>query len=109
MENQEGASLKWLIDIEAEWNRLVPEQHPGRTRTIARRAAGIALMELYKSSGDDFVRLLRQASDDSNLPDDVRSSSARLASRLSADFTSASTDPIGDAKTIVEFVKKQLL
>ena len=100
--------MHWLLQIETEFNRFQLGEHPGRTRTIARRIAGIALKEWYKSSGDDYVRLLQQASDDTSLPDDVRSSSARLAARLSSDFTSQSVDPIGDAKMIVEFVKKRL-
>ncbi len=100
--------MHWLLQIETELNRLQPNENPGRTRTIARRIAGIALKEFYKSESEDFVRLLQQASDDITLPKDVRSSSGRLAARLSPDFTSPSVDPIGDAKMIVEFVKKQL-
>jgi len=99
--------VKWLNDIQTELNRIQPNENPGRARTIARRIAGIALKEYYKSSGDDFLRLLRQASDDAKLPNDVRESCSRLAARLASDFTSPSIDPIGDAKIIVEFVKKQ--
>ena len=100
--------MNWLVQIETELNRLQPDENPGRTRTIARRIAGIALKELYQSSGNDFVRLIQQASDDAALPENIRSSSARLAARLSSNFTSPSVDPIGDAKMIVEFVKRQL-
>jgi hypothetical protein len=100
--------MNWLLQIETEMKRLQPNENPGRTRTIARRIVGIALKELYKSDGEDFLQLLQQASNDPKLPNDVKESSIRLAARLSPDFTSPSIDPIGDAKMIVEFVKKQL-
>jgi hypothetical protein len=100
--------MNWLLQIETELSRLQPNQHPGRMRTIARRIAGIALKEWYQSSGEDFLSLIHQASNDAHLPNDVRASSNRLAARLSSDFTSPSVDPIGDAKSIVEFVKKEI-
>ena len=99
--------MKWLSDIETELQRLPLNENPGRTRAIARRIAGIALKELYKLSSEDFVQLLQRAADDSTLPEEIRASSTRLSARLSSDFTSPSTDPIGDAQVIVEFVKKQ--
>ena len=99
--------MNWLLQIQTELSRIQPNENPGRTRTIARRIAGIALKEYYKTSDEDFLRLLQQASDDAALSENIRSSSARLAARLSSDFTSPSVDPIGDAKTIVDFVKNQ--
>ena len=41
-----------------------------------------------------------------NLPAEVATAAARLEARLSANFTSQSLDPIGDAMLIVEFVEK---
>ena len=100
--------MHWLLQIETELNRIQLNENPGRTRTIARRIAGIALRELYYSSGEDFLKLIQQASDDAKLPENVRTSASRLASRLSSNFTSPSIDPIGDAKIIVEFVKRAI-
>lgn len=100
--------MNWLLEIETELKRIQPDQNPGRTRTIARRIAGIALKELYRSSSDDFVKLLTQAKDDASVSDAVRSASDRLAARLDAQFNSPSVDPIGDAMIVVEFVKSKL-
>lgn len=99
--------MSWLLQIETELKRIQPNQHPGRTRTIARRIAGIALKEFYHSSSEDFVHLLTQAKDDASLSDPVRSASDRLAARLDAQFNSPSVDPINDAMIVVEFVKQQ--
>lgn len=99
--------MNWLAQIESEFRRIQPNDNPGRTRTIARRIAGIALKEYYHAAADDFIQLLKQAKDDQTLSDAVRSASDRLSTRLDANFNSPSLDPIGDAKIIVEFVKKR--
>lgn len=98
--------MNWLLHIESELQRVQPNQPPGRTRTIARRIAGIALKEFYHAPAEDFVQLLHQAEEDVSLSEEARSASARLAARLDEHFNSPSTDPINDAMTIVEFVKK---
>ena len=95
--------------IETELQRIRPGENPGRTRTTARRIAGIALQHYYKKSSDDFVRLLRSASDDHALPDDVRTAIERLITRLDTNFTSPSVDPVSDAMVVVEFVKKHFI
>lgn len=100
--------MNWLHQIETELQRVQPNQHPGRTRTIARRIAGIALKEFYHISSEDFIQLLRQAKEDVTLPETVRLASDRLAARLDVNFNSPSVDPVNDAMVIVEFVKKQL-
>lgn len=97
--------MNWLLQIETELKRIQSSQHPGRTRTIARRIAGIALKEFFHSSSEDFVQLLHQAEENVSLPKEVRSASSRLAARLDAHFNSPSVDPISDAMVIVEFVK----
>ncbi len=99
--------MNWLLQIETELKRIRQNQNPGRTRTIARRIAGIALKEFFHSSSEDFVQLLHQAEEHVSLPDEVRSASNRLAARLDANFNSPSLSPIDDAMIIVEFVKKQ--
>jgi hypothetical protein len=100
--------MNWLLQIDTEIKRIQPNDNPGRTRTIARRIAGIALKELYKSNDIDFLKILVRATDDHSLTEPIKNACLRLAARLSSDFTSPSIDPIGDAKMIVEFVKKQL-
>lgn len=100
--------MNWLSHIENELKRVTPGENPGRTRTIARRIAGIALKEMYQSSSVDFIRLLQQAKEDISVPDSVRSASDRLAARLDAQFNSTSVDPINDAMIVVEFVKNQI-
>ncbi|MEW6061229.1 MAG: hypothetical protein AB1600_04725 [Bacteroidota bacterium] len=99
--------MNWLTYIETELKRVLPNQHPGRTRTIARRIAGIALRELYHSSSEDFLHLLHQAEKDTTVPEAVRLAAGRLAARLDANFNSPSVEPINDAMSIVEFVKKE--
>lgn len=99
------SSMTWLLQIETERKRIQPNQNPGRTRTIARRIAGIALKEFYRSTTDDFVKLLTQAKEDPSLSDTVRSASDRLAARLDEQFNSPSLDPVSDAMIIVEFIR----
>jgi hypothetical protein len=43
-----------------------------------------------------------------DLPVKVTTAAARLEARLSANFTSQSLDPVGDAMLIVEYVRKKL-
>lgn len=100
--------MHWLLQIETELKRVQPEQNPGRTRTIARRIAGIALKEMYHAPSDDFVQLLQQAKDDVTLTHEARSASERLAARLDANFRSPSADPINDAMIIVAYVKEKI-
>lgn len=97
--------MTWLQQIETELARMRQGEHPGRTRTIARRIAGIALQHFYKSPSDDFLRLLQTACVDDTLPNDVRSAVERLSARLDENFSSPSLDPIGDAHSIVNFVR----
>ena len=100
--------MNWLLHIDIELQRIRPDENPGRTRTTARRIAGISLQQFYHQSSEDFIRLIQSAIDDPILPDNVRSALERLAARLSPDFTSPSIDPINDAMIVVEFVKEQL-
>ena len=99
--------MDWKTTISAELLRIHPGQHPGKIRATARRIAGIALQQIYSSSTADLLSLLQRASNDIAIPDVVRKASQRLSARLSPDFTSESTDPIGDAKIIVDYVKEK--
>lgn len=97
--------MNWQVQIETELQRIQPGENPGRTRTTARRIAGIALQHYYKKPSDDFIRLLRSAGKDLDLPTDVRAAIERLITRLDENFTSPSIDPVNDAMFVVEFVK----
>lgn len=99
--------MNWLLNIETEFQRIQPNENPGRTRTIARRIAGIALQHFYHKPNEDFLRLLNSAVNDSSLPENTRSAIERLITRLDANFASPSVDPINDAMIVVEFVKSQ--
>jgi hypothetical protein len=100
--------MNWLIQIETELQRIRPDENPGRTRTTARRIAGIALRQFHHQSSEDFIKLIHSATGDSTLPDAVHFALERLATRLDINFNSPSVDPISDAMIVVEFVKKQL-
>jgi hypothetical protein len=97
--------MNWLSHIENELKRVTPGENPGRTRTIARRIAGIALQHYYADGTKDFLQLINNAKDDPAFPDDVRSAIGRLAARLDAQFSSPSTDPVGDALIVVDFIR----
>ena len=100
--------MNWLLQIDTELQRIQPSENPGRTRTTARRIAGIALQQFYHKSSEDFIRLIQSAIDDPVLPTNVHSALERLAARLDPHFNSPSVDPISDAMIVVEFVKAQL-
>jgi hypothetical protein len=99
--------MNWLLQIETELQRIQPNENPGRTRTIARRIAGIALQHFYHQSSEDFIKIIKSAVDDVSLPAEVHSALKRLAARLDANFNSPSVDPINDAVIVVEFVKSK--
>lgn len=103
----------WKREIEIELRRAKQSQNPGRLRTAARRIAGIAVQELLKQETElsmdrDYMSALRMFMKFKNLPVEVTTAAARLEARLSADFTSQSLDPVGDAMLIVGFVKTRL-
>ncbi|MBW7888966.1 MAG: hypothetical protein H3C35_11520 [Bacteroidetes bacterium] len=98
--------MNWLDEIQTELKRSLPNENPGRTRTIARRAAGIALQHFYHEDNTPYLTLLQSAAEDRRFPVEVQEAAKRLSERISGDFKSASVHPIGDAKIIIEFVKK---
>lgn len=79
----------------------------GKARVCARRAAGAVLAAFYGTAGQgpDAMGLLVRASDDRTLPDNVRAAAFRLTTRVGErDVRPFSTDPVGDARTIVDAV-----
>ena len=83
----------------------------GRTRVCARRAAGFAVAWLCTSRGQqvreaDSLNLLKSIQTDESLPSDVRDASTRLTARVTPDFKYPfPTDPLDDARVIVDYVK----
>ncbi len=78
----------------------------GKARTCARRAVGVAATELQRLDpelrlGADFMTQVRSISQDDSFSEQVRRAAERLQSKISQDFTSASTDPIGDAELVL--------
>ena len=103
----------WMDEINAELRRAEQSNHPGRTRTAARRIAGIALRQVpdiqqKTSVAEDYIGILRVSMNVPEFPAEVQEAASRLQARLSADFSSPSTDPIGDAMIIVAFVQELL-
>jgi hypothetical protein len=98
--------MNWLLQIDTELQRIQPNENPGRTRTTARRIAGIALQQFYQQSSEDYIKLIQSSIDDAVFPNEVHSALERLAARLDANFKSPSVDPINDAMIVVEYVKK---
>ena len=98
--------MDWKSKISLEFSRIRKNDNPGKVRTTARRIVGIALEQLYTSPGNDFIKLLHRASDDRSLPESVQNAAGRLGARLTPDFQSPSSDPLGDAKIIVDYVQK---
>ncbi len=103
----------WEREIEIELHRARESQNPGRLRTVARRIAGIAIQQLQKRNAQlpvesDYMTALRMFMESKNIPVELAAAAARLEARLSADFTSQSLDPVGDAMLIVGFVQKTL-
>lgn len=96
--------MNWLDEIENELRRIIPNENPGRTRTIARRAVGIALKQYYNMQSNDVIELLKRASMDESFPNSVRECATKLCTRISSNFISASINPIEDAKRIIDFV-----
>lgn len=86
----------------------------GRARVCARRGAGFAVAWLLTSRGQqvrdtDSLNLLKSLQNDSTIPDEVRAASMRLTARITPHFTYAfSTDPLEDARIIVDYVKRLL-
>ena len=108
--------MAWIDDVKREMDRARAAKtmgNDGQVRTSARRAAGYALTELQRQCADrnygvDFIRQLRGLMEDQSVAEEVRGAAERLQARLSADFASASTNPLEDARIIIAFVHKEL-
>lgn len=86
--------------------------NPGRARVCARRAVGVAIAELLHEEGSvagaDAMRALEGFLNRSSLPDEVAAAGLRLQARVRPDFTSASLDPVADAKTVIDYISRKL-
>jgi hypothetical protein len=108
--------MDWLDEVTQELERAAAAErsgNSGKVRTSARRAVGIALMELQrripeKNYGRDFISQLRGFAADNSVPEEARLAADRLQARLSPRFESPSKNPIEDAKSIIRFVTDRL-
>ena len=108
--------MKWRDEIELELTRAREAErngNQGRARTSARRAVGIAIVELQrrfpeKQYGKDFMTQLRSLASDPAIPERVRIAADRLQTKLSPEFESPSKHPIDDAGIIVQFILERL-
>lgn len=108
--------MNWLEGVQLELQRAADadqNENPGKARTSARRAVGIAVTELQrrcpeKHYGRDFIGQLRGIAADESIPEEVRFAAARLQARLSTGFDSPSKHPAKDAKIIIDFVIERL-
>ena len=109
--------MKWRDESELEFARAREAErngNQGRVRTSARRAVGIAIVELEKrfpekQYGRDFMIQIRSFALDPAIPEHVRNAADRLQARLSPEFESPSKHPIEDAEIIVQFILERLL
>jgi HEPN domain-containing protein len=108
--------MAWLDEVTVELQRAEAAErsgNSGKVRTSARRAVGIALLELQrripeKNYGRDFIIQLRGFASDESVPEEARLAADRLQTRLSLQFESPSKNPIDDAKRIIRFVTERL-
>ena len=108
----------YLEQIEKEFSAAQDARKQGvegRARVCARRGAGFAAAWICHSRSQqvrdtDSLNLLKILQSDESLPVAVREASQRLTAKISPDFTYAfATDPIDDARIIVDYVKKVLI
>ena len=108
--------MKWKDEIELELARARDAErngNQGRVRTSARRAAGIAIVELEKrfpekQYGRDSMTQLRSFALDVAIPEHVRNAADRLQAKLTPEFESPSKHPIEDVGIIIRFVLERL-
>jgi hypothetical protein len=108
--------MNWRDEINREFARAKEAElhgNQGKVRTSARRAVGIAIVELEKQLpekkyGRDFMTQLRSFALDPTIPEHIRNAADRLQARLSPEFDSPSKHPIEDAGIIVQFILERL-
>jgi hypothetical protein len=108
--------MNWRDEIDQEFARAREAEragNQGKVRTSARRAVGIAIVELEKrfpekKYGRDFMTQLRSFALDTAIPEHVRNAADRLQARLSPEFDSPSKHPIEDAGIVVQFILERL-
>jgi hypothetical protein len=106
----------WKTEIDQEMGRAREAErrgNAGRVRTCARRIAGIALRQVQQQFpqlqlSSDYLTALYAVKKSNSIPPHVAEAAARLQARISENFISPSSDPIGDAIIIVKFVEQKL-
>jgi hypothetical protein len=108
--------MNWRDETDREIARAKEAErngNHGRARTSARRAVGLAIVELEKrfpekKYGKDFMIQLRAFASDPAIPEHVRNAADRLQARLSPEFESPSKHPIDDAGIIVQYILERM-
>jgi hypothetical protein len=108
--------MTWQDDRELELRRAreaAAARSAGKARTSVRRAVGVAVTELEKSSpgkryGVDVMSQVRGRAEDQGVPIEVRKAAERLQARLAADLTSPSQVPLSDSDIIFGYIKRRL-
>lgn len=105
--------MSWIDEVEREFGQAREagrKGNQGMVRTCARRAAGIAITRLQRTTGkqygNDFLQQLRAVDEDVSIPEAVRSAAHRLQARLSPDFQSLAKDPLADAGIILDYIRE---
>lgn len=81
--------------------------NPGLARVCARRAAGIAIRKWLGQAGDAMKQLGRLQADQ-RMPENVREAARRLSTKVQLDHTLPfESDPIEDARVIIEYVDQR--
>lgn len=86
----------------------------GKARVCARRAAGIALRELFKASGNPMTdpsayAALNRLCQLETTPKLIKETASRLLTRVSPDYTlPIQTDLIADAREIIAWAAEQI-
>lgn len=99
--------------IDSECSRAADARQAGNegmVRVCARRAAGIAIAhragKTGRTPGPNMMANLRNLQQDASLPAEVRAAASRLTATITPQFTSASTQPLEDARIIINHLMK---
>lgn len=102
------------LTIETELNHAaeaLEAGNDGKARVCARRATGVALRAWFQAMGRatgplSAQLLLKLASEDYSLPEEVRKTAGRLAAQVTDPNPGRrSADPVGEAKAIIAAIE----
>ena len=108
--------FRWSdVDQEVEGLRIAWKAgNAGKARTTARRAVGMAIAVWLQKNprpeyGSSFMNFLETLSWDESAPPNVRGAAERLCGKISElGKTAFSIDPVEDAETILDWIRKEI-